>query len=183
MRRGHGASEGPYIEHVLPRQGPARQHLQVRLLETEQLDDQLAGLAYLKGLPYVDRGRLVVAGCSYGGIQTLLGAERNVGYRAAVAISPGALSWSNNPELQERLVAAVRKIEIPVMIIQPPRDASLEPVRVLGRELARLGKPHRATIYPDAIPANLQTHCFGGVRSGIHIWADDALAFFADALR
>ena len=54
---------------------------------------------------------------------------------------------------------------------------------MLGREFARLGKPHQAKIYPDGIPANLQTHCFGGIRSGIRIWADDALAFFADALR
>ena len=181
MRRGHGDSEGPYIENVLPK-SEGRKYLQVHLLETEQLDDQLAGLAYLKSKPYVDQNRLAVAGCSYGGIESLLGAESGAGYKAAVAISPAALSWGGNPLLQDRLIAAVRKIRIPVFILQPPRDASLEPVRVLGREFERLGKPYKAKVYPDDIPANLQAHCFGGIRSGIHIWAQDALAFLAGVL-
>jgi dienelactone hydrolase len=183
VRRGHGDSEGPYIQYAL--QGERREERnwrQVRLLE-EQVDDQLAGLAYLKSLPYVDRNRLAVAGCSYGGIQTLLGAERGAGYRAAVAISPAALSWNGNPQLQERLVQAARKIEIPVFLIQPPKDASLEPSRVLGGEFQRLGKPYAGKIYPEEIPENLQTHCFGGIRKGSRIWAQDALAFLAGVLR
>jgi carboxymethylenebutenolidase len=101
----------------------------VQLLETEQLDDQLAGLAYLKQLPFVDRDRIAVAGCSYGGIQTLLGAERIAGYKAAISISPAALSWDGNPFLQKRLIQSVRGINIPVLLLQPARDASLEPNR------------------------------------------------------
>ena len=147
MRRGHGDSEGPYIMDQLrqAQAGHGAPALAVRLMEGEHLDDQLAGLAYLKQLPYVDPHRLVVAGCSFGGIQTLLAAERDVGYRAAVAISPGALSWSGNPLLRDRLVAAVRKTAIPVFLIQPPKDASLEPSRVLGAELERRGKQNMNT--------------------------------------
>ena len=183
VRRGHGGSEGTYIQSLL--QGERREERnwsQVRLLE-EQVDDQLAGLAYLKSLPYVDRSRLAVAGCSYGGIQTLLGAERGAGYKAAVAISPGALSWNTNPLLQERLIQAARKTEIPVFLIQPPRDASLEPSRVLGGEFQRLGKPYTGKIYAESIPSELQTHCFGGIRRGSRVWAQDVLAFLAGALR
>jgi dienelactone hydrolase len=184
MRRGHGDSEGSYIQHELQRtSGEQRKRLQVQLLEGGQLDDQLAGLAYLKSLPYVDGSRLAVAGCSYGGIQTLLGAERGAGYRAAVAISPAALSWNGNPLLQERLILAARKIEIPVFLIQPPKDASLEPSRVLGGEFQRLGKPYTGKIYPEEIPENLQTHCFGGIRRGSHVWSQDVLAFLAGVLR
>ncbi len=182
VRRGHGGSEGTYIQDELQRAGPGRDRAQVRLLE-EQVDDQLAGLAYLKSLPYVDRSRLAVAGCSYGGIQTLLGAERGAGYRAAVAMSPAALSWNGNPILQDRLVQAVRKIDIPVLLIQPPRDASLEPSRVLGGEFERLGKRYTGKIYPESIPGELQTHCFGGIRRGSSVWAQDVLAFLAGALR
>ena len=80
--------------------------LTVRLLETEQLDDQLAALSYLRRLPVVDRQRIVVAGCSYGGIQALLAAE-SAGYRAAVSVSPAALSWDRNDWLKARLVKAV----------------------------------------------------------------------------
>jgi dienelactone hydrolase len=184
MRRGHGDSEGSYIQYDLQRAGgEQRLRLQVRLLESGQLDDQLAGLAYLKSLPYVDRNRLAVAGCSYGGIQTLLGAERGAGYKAAVAISPAALSWNGNPLLRDRLIQAVRKIEIPVFLIQPPRDASLEPSRVLGDEFRRLGKPYTGKIYPEDIPENAQAHCFGGIRRGSHVWAQDVLAFLAEVLR
>jgi len=181
VRRGHSDSEGPYIESQLRFQG-RREALQVQLLE-EQVEDQLAGLAYLKSLPYVDQNRLVVAGCSYGGIQTLLAAERGAGFKAALAISPGALSWSSNPQLQNRLIRAAQNIQIPVLLIQPPRDGSLEPARVLGAEFERLGRPSKAKVYPDDIPGRLQTHCFGGIRSGGHIWAKDALEFFEAALR
>jgi dienelactone hydrolase len=184
MRRGHGDSEGPYIMDQLRRaqEGHGAPALAVRLMEGEQLDDQLAGLAYLKGLSYVDTRRLVVAGCSFGGIQTLLAAERGVGYRAAVAISPGALSWNGNPLLRDRLVAAVRKTDIPVFIIQPPKDASLEPSRVLGAELERRRTPHMVRVYPADMPEDQQGHCFGGAR-GMRVWAPDVLAFFAGALR
>ena len=181
MRRGHGDSEGPYIMDQLRRRDAAASLL-VRLMEGEHLDDQLAGQAYLKRQPYVDPHRLVVAGCSFGGIQTLLAAERGAGYRAAVAISPGAQSWNGNAPLRERLVAAARKTEIAVFLIQPPKDASLEPSRVVGAELERRGKQNAVKVYPPDMPEDQQGHCFGGAR-GMHVWAQDVLAFFASALR
>jgi len=183
VRRGHGRSKGPYISDAVQQTRAAKGReaagaLAVRLLETEQLDDQLAGLAYARQLPFVDANRMVVAGCSYGGIQTLLGAERNVGYKAAIPISPAALSWANNVLLRQRLLQAVRRITIPVLLLQPPRDASPEPSRVLGAEAARLGKPFTAKVYPDTGPVEERAHCFGGAK-GMHVWADDAKAFLA----
>jgi dienelactone hydrolase len=184
LRRGHGGSEGPYIGQELQQARSAdRTRLQVQLLESEQLDDQLAGLAFFKSLAFVDQSRIAVAGCSYGGIQSLLAAERGAGLRAAVAISPAALSWSANPLLQQRLVVAAQRTEIPVFLIQPPQDASLEPIRVLGREFQRLGKAYRGKIYPADIPDDLQTHCFGGVAKGSRVWASDVLAFLAEVMR
>jgi carboxymethylenebutenolidase len=185
-RRGHGASEGRYIrdetETIRTRQGSsAMAAAVVRLLETEQLDDQLAGLAFAKKLAYVDTNRLVVAGCSYGGIQTLLATERHVGFKAAISISPAALSWEANPLLQQRLVKAVARIDVPVFLIQPPKDASLEPSKVLGAEFKRLHKRYTVKIYPTEGPDELQTHCFGGA-NGMHIWAHDALSFLAGVL-
>lgn len=43
-----------------------------RKLGQLEVDDQIAGAAYLKTLPYVDAGRLGVTGWSYGGYMTLL---------------------------------------------------------------------------------------------------------------
>ena len=186
MRRGHSDSEGEYISDAVEREtaqrgGRAGQQLAARLLETSQLDDQLAGLAVLKQQPFVDTTRLVVAGCSYGGIQTLLGAERDAGYRAAVPISPAALSWAGNPDLRARLKTAAARIRVPVFLIQPPKDASLEPARVLGPELQRHNPHTRVKIYPAEGPADEQGHCFGGAR-GMHVWAADVLAFLKEVM-
>ena len=79
-RRGHGASEGIYIVDTLDAlrqkgEMDAANRLMVRLLESEQLDDQIAGLSHAKKLPFVDASRMVVAGCSFGGIQTLLAVD------------------------------------------------------------------------------------------------------------
>ncbi len=153
VRRGHGFSKGQYIVDVYQQTRKARgaevaNRLMVQLLETEQLDDQLAGLAYTKQLAFVDINRIAVAGCSYGGIETLLGAERNVGYKAAISISPAGLSWNGNPFLQKRLLQSVRGISIPVLLLQPPKDVSLQPSRVLGAEAKRLGKLLRSRSTP-----------------------------------
>lgn len=179
MRRGHSDSQGEYIVESTSAEAKrngfaAGRALAAHLLETEQLDDQLAGLAFLKQQPFVDTTRLVVAGCSYGGIQTLLGAEHNAGYRAAVPISPAALSWATSPELQTRMQHAAQRITIPVLLIQPPRDASLEPAHVLG-PLLKNPRSH-TTIYPVEGPDDQQGHCFGGAK-GMHRWAAEVLAF------
>src|SRR6266850_1715742 len=55
-RRGHDSSEGAYISDLMDAEekkvGPdGAGRLVVRLLETEQLDDQFAGIAYAKTLP------------------------------------------------------------------------------------------------------------------------------------
>jgi dipeptidyl aminopeptidase/acylaminoacyl peptidase len=186
-RRGHGASEGVYIDDAVnalrqkgDMDGAAR--LMVRLLETEQLDDQFAGIAYAKKLPFVDTSRMAVAGCSFGGIQTLLAAERGGGFKAAFPISPAALTWDKNPEIRRRLIAAVKKITIPVLLIQPPKDPSLEPALVLGQEAKKMGKTSFTTkVYPSTMPDSEQGHCFGGAK-GMHNWAAEALAFFNEVL-
>jgi carboxymethylenebutenolidase len=183
VRRGHSDSQGPYIQDQLrdAADDAQRLQLQVQLLD-QQLDDQLAGLAYARALPFVDPKRLAVAGCSYGGIQTLLAAERGAGYRAAVAISPAALSWPHNPLIRERLIKAARGAKVPVFLIQPPKDASLEPSRVLGAEFRKQKKPFTGTIYPETIPQELQGHCFGGIHKGSGVWAPDVLEFLAKQL-
>ncbi len=186
MRRGHGNSQGEYIGDQIAAErqkngADAAAQLMVHLMEGPQLDDQLAGLAYLKNLPYVDTNRLAVVGCSYGGIQTLLAAERNPGFKAAVAESPGAESWSNK-YLQARLLKAVDGITIPVFLLHPENDASVGPGYTLGQEFQRLGKPYGLEIYPPFGPVEEQGHCFGGAR-GFHIWGPDVLWFLGNALK
>jgi dienelactone hydrolase len=187
MRRGHSDSEGEYIrdsiEHESSASGPAAgMRLGAQLLETSQVDDQLAGLAFLEQQAFVDTTRIAVAGCSFGGIQTLFGAARHVGYRAAVAISPAALSWDHSPDLRTRLESAAKRIDIPVFLIQPAKDASLEPAKVLGPILVKRNGANRVKIYPAIGPEAQQMHCFGGAR-GMRIWGPEAVGFVEAALR
>jgi hypothetical protein len=126
---------------------------------------------------------MVVAGCSFGGLQSLLAAERGGGLKAAFSISPAALTWGRYPQIRARLLMAVHKIVIPVRLVQPPKDASLKPARVLGEEARKAHKDAFITkVYSlDTVPEDEQTHCFGGPK-GFHNWAGEALDFFDSVL-
>src|SRR5271157_2024231 len=78
-RRGQGRSPGDYIQDQIERApGNERAQLMVALQEAE-VSDVVAALDYLKSRPFVDSARVAISGCSYGGIQTLLAGERDLG--------------------------------------------------------------------------------------------------------
>jgi dipeptidyl aminopeptidase/acylaminoacyl peptidase len=187
LRRGHGDSQGPYIvdeiKHERQLHGDeAADRLMVRLMEGPQLDDQLAGLKYLKTLPYVNLHRLGVMGASYGAIQALLGAESTAaGYKAAAAISPAAESWKANALLRQRLITAADRIAVPVLLIHPKKDVNLEPGYALGQEFERLGKAYGLMVFPPYGRPQDQSHSFGGAE-GDHIWAPSVLQFLGNML-
>ncbi|HUI87146.1 MAG TPA: prolyl oligopeptidase family serine peptidase [Anaerolineales bacterium] len=187
VRRGQGGSQGQYIQDAIQQEFQAHgraaaDQLFVQWMGSQELDDQLAGYTYLLSLPYVDKNRTAVVGCSYGGIETLLGAESGPGYKAAVALSPGAESWNGSPLLPPRLLKAVDDINIPTLIIHPAQDASLEPGYTLGPEFQRLGKPYGLQIFAPFGKA--VQHCFGGGSpgEGESIWGPDALSFLSNVL-
>lgn len=98
-RRGQGlsAAAGPYIEDEInaayKRGGiAAADATAVQLLETDHLNDQLAALNWLRKQSFVQPQRIAVAGTSFGGIETVLGAEKG-SYCAAVDFAGGAMSW------------------------------------------------------------------------------------------
>jgi carboxymethylenebutenolidase len=105
FRRGEGlsADQGDFMPELLQREKmvngeEARKNLQFRLLTTDQLDDVIAGLSFLKRLPRVDASRIAIAGHSFGGQLTLLAAERDNSVRAGYF-------W-RSCRLMERLAAA-----------------------------------------------------------------------------
>lgn len=146
-RRGQGRSPNDSYVESLRAQGVAGA---ISLHETH-LEDQLAALSYIKQLPDVDPHKIVVAGCSYGGIQTVLAVEANaeqkLGLRAAIDFAGGAMSW-RSLTLRSRMVRAIRKADIPVLFIQAENDYDLGPSRTLAEELERLSKPHKLLIFP-----------------------------------
>src|SRR5260370_12948057 len=81
-RRGQGlsASAGPYIGDQIAAAEKAggisaAAATMVRLLQTDHLDDQLAGLAWLRKQNFVQPNRIAVAGNTFCGIATVLGGE------------------------------------------------------------------------------------------------------------
>jgi dienelactone hydrolase len=183
-RRGQGRSPGPYIMDELQgaeggRRG-GRGRLLVDLHETH-LEDQLAGLQYLQGLPYVDRNRMAVMGFSFGGIQTMLAVERGPGYRVAVNCSGAAETWRASSDLRSRLTTAASKATMPVFFLQAENDHDLTPNRVLSEEVRKSGQPVESKLYPAFGSGAREGHSFC-VR-GTEIWGPDVLKFIETYLK
>ncbi|HEY0714988.1 MAG TPA: alpha/beta fold hydrolase, partial [Polyangia bacterium] len=136
-RRGQGesADAGEYLDDVWNRSGrdPARI---VELLDAH-VDDVAAAVAYVRRLPYVDRSRVAVVGCSLGGIQALLAAERDQGLRSAIDFAGAAILWSQVAPLRERMKRAARSARVPVFFVQAENDFDTSPSRVLSEEMRR----------------------------------------------
>jgi carboxymethylenebutenolidase len=182
-------SDNGYVLFVPHRRGQGRSSADGRgvlglgalALNEAQLPDQLAALGYLKGLPYVDPGRIAVAGCSFGGIQTILAveanADKNLGLRAAVDFAGAAQTWGSSSALRAKLIEAVRKATVPVMFVQAKNDYDLTPSYVLAKELEKLGKPYKLSIYPPYGSTVQDGHggfCF---RGGAAVWGPEVLSF------
>lgn len=146
-----------------------------------QSDDVMAAVAHVAALPYVDPRRVAVAGCSLGGIESLLAAERGTGLVAAVDFAGAAITWASNPALQDRMKLAARNARVPVFFLQAENDYDTAPSRVLSEEMKRAGKPMRVHIFPPRGTTAQDGHglCMGGEHPP---WGDEVLAFLADAM-
>ena len=159
----------------------ARKRLQFVLLTTDHLDDVTAGLSFLKSLPGVDSRRIAVVGHSFGGQLTLLAAERDSTLRAVVIFSAAANSWGSSSEVRERMLAAVRKTTVPIMLLHAENDYSTAPGKAMANELARLGKPHVLKIYPPVGTTADDGHNF--VYTAVAEWEADVFGFLDQYVR
>jgi dienelactone hydrolase len=180
-RRGQGlsADAGPYILDEIKaarRRGGLQEAsaTMTRLLSTEQLEDQLSALAWLKSQSFVQSNRIAVAGNSFGGVETVLGAAK-VPYCAAVVASGGAESWDESPELQEVMKAAVRSSSSPMLFFQAANDFNLAPNEVLSSERKQAGKSVEVRTYPAFGNSAADGHSFA--YRGSSTWFPDVLDF------
>jgi dienelactone hydrolase len=188
FRRGQGlsADQGPFMQDVLKREKDtngeeARKRLQFVLLTTDHLDDVTAGLSFLKNLPGIDSRRIAVVGHSFGGQLTLLAAERDSSLRAAVTFSAAANSWESSSEVRERMLAAVRKTTVPIMLLDAENDYSTAPGKAMADALAKLGKPHVLKIYPPVGKTADDGHNF--VYTAVTEWEADVFGFLDQYVR
>jgi dienelactone hydrolase len=134
-RHGHGRSPGDYIVDLQAKAKAAAKdasefHRKVLGLHELYLEDTIAAATWLKQQSFVDTNRLVMSGVSYGGIQTVLAAERDLGIKAYVPFAPGAMSWQGLPELHDRLLQAVKHTHAPMFLLQAENDYNLGPSEV-----------------------------------------------------
>lgn len=188
FRRGHGpsASQAPFMQDVLGQEEQSRgkegrQHLQFVLLTTDQLDDVVAALAFLKTVPGIDPHRIALAGHSFGGQLTLLAAEHDKTVRAAVTFAAAAGSWDRSPELRERLIRAIRNTNAAIMLTHAENDFDTTAGNALAAELERLHKPYVLKIYPPVGLTREDGH--GMLYENIPAWESDVFEFLDEHVK
>jgi dipeptidyl-peptidase 4 len=133
-----------------------------------EVRDQLAGVAWLKAQPFVDKQRIAIQGWSYGGymtLKTILEAPQGT-FAAAVAGAP-VTDWSlydtfyterymgtpeNNPDGYARssVLSEAGKLSTPLLLVHGMADdnVTFDNTTRLMAMLQELGKPFEVMTYP-----------------------------------
>lgn len=186
-RRGHGLSPGEYIveqqESIATSEtDPTLRDKKIVALQDAHVEDTLAAIAWASQQPFADRNRVAVSGASFGGIQTVLAAERESAANAFVAFAPAAMSWQGNPALRERLVAAASRAKKPLLVIQAENDYDIGPSKALGEALAKAGGLSRSKVYPAYGSSAAEGHGAFAIKGG-DLWGPDVFGFLDAAFR
>jgi len=182
-RHGHGrsADAGPY--HMTLQRECKSPDCVIQLHELYN-KDVVAAVEWLKQQPFVEKQKIVMSGVSFGGIQTLLTAEKGVGIRGFVAFAPAAMSWHGFPDLRARLLRAEEKAERPIFLIQAEGDYNTGPYEMLGTYLLKKGGLNKAKLYAKFGSTNQEAHGVFATRApGISIWQADVLSFLSMAMK
>jgi dienelactone hydrolase len=160
---------------------PARNALQLRLLETREADDVRAALGFLRERRDVDRDRIALIGDSFGSSLTLLVGEREPSVRALVVFATAGYSWERSAELRARLLSSMARVKAPVFFIHAANDYTTASGTALDARLNELGKPHRLKIYPPV--GHTQEEGHGFLYRGVPVWEHDVFAFLDEHTR
>jgi len=175
-RRGYGKSDGAMWRDETQRD-PAR--LVPRL--QEEVDDVLAGIDYLRTLPFADTKRMGIMGWSFGGIVTMLATSRSSSFLVAVDQAGGSLSWDGNPSVRSALVTAAGKSTTPTLFLVAKNDRTTAAVTTVASIFEKRHLPHRLVVYepfnpPVAGHADAPGHLIFSMY-GASIWESDVVQF------
>lgn len=187
-RRGQGRSPGPYIMDrikAIPSEATSAVEGEARYLalHEEAARDVEAALAWLERRPEVHAQRIVMSGVSFGGVQTVLAAEKGLRVRAFVAFAPGAMSWKKVPALGERLRRAANHAKSPLLIVQAANDYDLAPSRELGEALAQRTDRSGARVFAAFGSSPEDGHYgFATKSDAIAVWGPEVLHFIKEVI-
>ncbi|MBC6980547.1 S9 family peptidase [Caulobacter sp. 17J80-11] len=154
-----------------------------RKLGTVEVEDQLAGVTFLKTLPYVDPNRIGVMGWSYGGFMTLmLLTEKNSPFAAGAAGAPPT-DWSlydthyteqfmGKPEenkdgyARSEVIPRLKDLKGDLLLLQGMADDNVtfdNSTRVM-EALQAGSRPFETMVYPG------QRHGVRGNAKQLHLW-------------
>lgn len=154
-RRGQGlsAGQGQNIRIALDsaeKSGgvDARSALLIRLHETTQLQDQLAALRYVNSRKDIDTTKIIVAGVSFGGIQSMLIARERTNVKAVINFAGAAMNWEKSDAIANWMKQVATAAIKPVYLVQAENDFSIKPSIELNDVMVKSKKTVSMKIYP-----------------------------------
>ena len=178
---GQGSAIGPTLDAEEKARGiDAKTRLTVRLLETEQLGDVRAAVDYVRTRSDVDPSRVAVFGSAFGGILSVLAAERVPHIKASISAETASQAWAGSAEIRDLLRRTVRKAAVPIFFFQGVNDIDLTPTQELAAEMQRAGKPVVRKIYRGDGQKSNDGHTIAG--NAPDLWEKDVLAFLKQHL-
>lgn len=166
-----------------PDRGKAFEDQIYHAMGTVEVEDQLAGVDWLKAQPYVDPHRIATYGWSYGGYMTLKLLEKAPGVFAAGISGAPVTKWElydthyterylGDPRAAQSAypasdaIAQAGAIADPLLLLHGMADDNvvLEHSTAFMSRMQQLGKPFDLMLYPG------QTHRFAGEGPNVHTW-------------
>lgn len=156
-----------------------------RQLTTIELEDQLAGIEYLKNQSYVDGDRIGIFGWSYGGTMALSAILRTEDtFRFGIAVAP-VTDWayydsayterymqrpSDNPQgyKSASLIGVAKNLQVPLLLIHGLADDNVHPLNSnnLVRKLIHENKVFETIFYPG------KDHGLKGSKTRINLFTE-----------
>jgi len=182
LSAGQGTADGDRMAGALAAEGQeGRNRVQLQLLETDELNEALAGLATLRAVRDVDAGRIGVVGHSFGGSLSLRLAAQDARIRAVVVFGAAANSWEPSAALRARLLDDAARLSAPVFFIHAANDYSIAPGEAMAAEMARREKRHRLKIYPAVGSTARDGHNL--IYRSVTTWETDVFDFLDSLLK